>query len=185
MSVSVAVIYHHEGSHIDHQTQALIEGIGSEQVKVRAFDIDQALANLDALDDFDGFVFSEEAREGSPSPKMQSFMRSSADKGRSGAWLNKTATAYTQTGKSCTACLTTLIPFSLFCAQLNMVWISPEGVSETPSEATVRSAGQPQRYPSVQLTTAGSGSAARSEEHRPYRFGRTMAQATKRWCSCA
>jgi NAD(P)H dehydrogenase (quinone) len=124
--VHVVVVYHSGFGHTAKVAQAVGEGAQAEIISVDSLD-NAAWARLDAAD---AIIFGAPTYMGSASAPFKAFMDASSSRWFSGAWKNKIAAGFTNSGHYSGDKLNTLIQLAIFAAQHGMIWV---GNNEPPA----------------------------------------------------
>lgn len=129
----IAIVYHSGTGHTKKVAECIEEGIKSAgNPKVKIYTADEAIANIDELDNFDALIFGAPTYMGSVSAKFKEFMDASSKKWLTQSWKNKIAAGFTNAGSLSGDKLNTLITLSIFAAQHGMIWV---GQAEKPASS--------------------------------------------------
>lgn len=120
----VAVVYHSGYGHTEKVAKAIAEAIDEAGVSCTLVTAEDAEANLDQFDDTKTIVLGSPTYMGSASANMKSFMEASSKKWMEGAWRDKLAAGFSNSGSLSGDKLSTLMQFAVFAAQQQMLWIS-------------------------------------------------------------
>ena len=133
--ITVAVLFHSGFGHTALQAEAVRRGI--ERV-AGAFALyltsDEAQARLDDLDLADAIIFGAPTYMGSVSGPFKMFMDSTSKTYARGAWKDKIAAGFTNSGSRSGDKLATLTQFAILAAQHGMHWVNlglPAGNNST------------------------------------------------------
>ncbi len=129
---NIAIIYHSGYGHTKKVAEFIAEGVKKAGSKVKIFNADEAISNLDEIDNFDGIIFGSPTYMGSVSAKFKEFMDASSKKWFTQAWKNKIAAGFTNSGSLSGDKLNTLITLSIYASQNGMIWV---GQAEMPASS--------------------------------------------------
>ncbi|MBI4751393.1 MAG: flavodoxin family protein [Acidobacteria bacterium] len=129
----VAIVYHSGYGHTAAQAEAVARGAASvEGTTVEVFTSDDAITNLEKLNDFDAIIFGSPTYMGSVSSKMKAFMEASSKMWMELKWKDKIAAGFSNSGSLSGDKLNTLLQFAVFAGQHAMIWV---GMDVLPSGA--------------------------------------------------
>ncbi|MGA0598373.1 flavodoxin family protein [Enterovirga sp. CN4-39] len=121
----IAIVYHSGYGHTARQAEAVRRGV--EKVPGAAvlfLKSDEAQARFSALEGADAIIFGAPTYMGSASGPFKTFMDATSQVFVSGAWRDKIAAGFTNSGSRAGDKLLTLIEFNILAAQLGMHWVS-------------------------------------------------------------
>jgi NAD(P)H dehydrogenase (quinone) len=126
MSKTIAIAYHSGYGHTAKQAEAVLSGVTKVSGATGAL---YAVDKLDdagwaALDAADAIIFGAPTYMGSVSAPFKAFMDTSSRRWASGAWRNKLAAGFTNSGSQSGDKLNSLIQLAVFGAQHGMIWVS-------------------------------------------------------------
>ena len=133
--ITVAIIFHSGFGHTARQAEAVRRGI--ERVagaSVLYLTSDEAQTRLDDLELADAIVFGSPTYMGGVSGPFKTFMDSTSKSYATGAWQDKIAAGFTNSGSRSGDKLATLTQFAIFAAQHRMHWVNlglPPGNNST------------------------------------------------------
>jgi len=119
--IKIAVIYHSGNGHTATVAASLAQGVVDAGAKVTLLDAKQAIEQLSALAQHDGFVFGSPTYMGSASADFKHFMEETRI--IRGQLKNKVAAGFTNSASQSGDKLNTLIQLSIFAAQHGMIWV--------------------------------------------------------------
>jgi multimeric flavodoxin WrbA len=133
--VTVAVIFHSGFGHTARQAEAVRRGIERVAGAVALYlTSDQAQTRLGDLERADAIIFGAPTYMGSVSGPFKTFMDSTSKTYATGAWKDKIAAGFTNSGSRSGDKLATLTQFAIFAAQHRMHWVNlglPPGNNNT------------------------------------------------------
>jgi NAD(P)H dehydrogenase (quinone) len=121
----IAIIYHSGYGHTARQAAAVRRGV--EKVPGAAvlfLTSEEAETRFGALEGADAIIFGAPTYMGSASGPFKTFMDATSEIFVSGAWRDKIAAGFTNSGSRSGDKLLTLIEFNILAAQLGMHWVS-------------------------------------------------------------
>ncbi len=133
--ITVAVLFHSGFGHTARQAEAVRRGV--ERVagaSVLFLTSDEAQGRLDDLKIVDAIIFGAPTYMGSVSGRFKTFMDSTSKPYATGAWKDKIAAGFTNSGSKSGDKLATLTQFAIFAAQHRMHWVNlglPSGNNST------------------------------------------------------
>ena len=133
--ITVAVLFHSGFGHTARQAGAVRRGV--ERVagaSVLFLTSDEAQGRLDDLKLVDAIIFGAPTYMGSVSGRFKTFMDSTSKPYATGAWKDKIAAGFTNSGSKSGDKLSTLTQFAIFAAQHRMHWVNlglPSGNNST------------------------------------------------------
>lgn len=123
MSV-IVILYHSQAGHTEVQARAVAQGArkldGSEVLLIRA---EEAEKRGEDLDRADAIVFGSPTYMGSMSAELKKVFEWSSPRWSKGAWRNKIAAGFTNSGSQNGDKLQTLFSLCLFAMQHGMIWV--------------------------------------------------------------
>lgn len=123
--VVIAIVYHSGYGHTARQAEAVRRGAEKVPGAVVLFlTSEEAQARLNVLEGADAIIFGSPTYMGSASGVFKSFMDATSPIFVSGAWRDKIAAGFTNSGSRSGDKLLTLIEFNILAAQLGMHWVS-------------------------------------------------------------
>ena len=133
--VTIAVLFHSGFGHTARQAEAVRRGIervaGASALYLTS---DEARARFDDLGLADAIIFGAPTYMGGASGPFKTFMDSTSKTYATGAWKDKIAAGFTNSGSRSGDKLATLIQFAILAAQHGMHWVSlglPTGGNST------------------------------------------------------
>lgn len=121
----IAIIYHSGYGHTKRVADTLYQTIQKNGgIEVSLFTTEQAIKNLDTLDDYTTLVFGCPTYMGGPSAPFKAFADATSKKWMQHTWKNKLAAGFTNSTGLAGDKLSTLMYFVTLVAQHGMVWIS-------------------------------------------------------------
>lgn len=187
MTVSIAVVYSSGYGHTAKVAEYIKEGASIDEVLVTMYKAEDITENLGVLDNAHAIIFGAPTYMGSANAGMKQFMDASSAKWFEGAWQDKIAAGFTNSGSLSGDKLSTLIQFAIFAAQHGMVWVNA-GLPTVTKESG--HGGKPEdvnRIGSYLGLMTQSDNAAPEKTPSPgdlksaELFGRHVAEAAKRW----
>lgn len=131
----VAFIYHSGYGHTKKITEHMLATLQQDaSVNTKLFTAEEAIKNLDALDNYTTFIFCSPTYMGGPSAQFKAFADASSKKWFTQKWKNKLAAGFTNSGTLAGDKLGTLNYFTVLAAQHGMIWISL-GILPAPSKS--------------------------------------------------
>ena len=125
-AVNLAIAYHSGFGHTEVLAHAVARGArdGSEHVSMIAVD---AMTESDwaAFDLADGIVFGSATYMGNVSAGFQAFAEQTGRRCLDGAWRDKVAAGFTNSGAKCGDKLAALTSLAVFAAQHHLHWVNP------------------------------------------------------------
>lgn len=120
---NIAIVYHSGYGHTQVIAEAIARGIdGVDGATAQLITADDAAADLDQLDGADAIVFGTPTYMGGPSASFKAFADASSKKWMEGAWRDKLAAGFTNSGSLSGDKQVTLIYLLTFAMQHKMVW---------------------------------------------------------------
>lgn len=185
----IAIVYHSSRGHTERVAQFVADGVREAGAEVSLLTSAEATARLDELDDADAIVFGCPTFMGGPSAEFKAFMDATGRKWYAGAWRDKVAAGFTNSGGYAGDKQTTLIAFATLAMQHGMVWVGVADIPQSnpsghgaPPEAVNRLGSftglmtQSDDAPADRTPSPGDIETAR-------RFGRRVAEAAGRWAA--
>lgn len=122
---AIAVAYHSGFGHTATLASAVADGARAAGADVRAVAVD-AMTDADwaSLDDADAIIFGTATYMGNVSAGFQAFAEKTGRRCITGAWRDKVAAGFTNSGAKSGDKLTALISLAVFAAQHHMHWVS-------------------------------------------------------------
>ena len=122
---AIAVAHHSGFGHTATLAAAVADGARSAGARVTALELD-ALTDADwvTLDEADAIIFGAPTYMGNISAGFQSFAEQTGRRCITGAWRDKVAAGFTNSGAKSGDKLNALVSLSIFAAQHHMHWVS-------------------------------------------------------------
>jgi multimeric flavodoxin WrbA len=121
----LAIAYHSGFGHTATLARAVATGASEAGADVAVIAVDlMGEADWDTLDAADGIVFGSATYMGNVSAAFQSFAEKTGRRCIDGAWRDKVAAGFTNSGAKSGDKLNTLISLSVFAAQHHMHWVN-------------------------------------------------------------
>lgn len=147
----------------------------------KLFNVEEALSNLDSLDEFDTMVFGTPTYMGSVSAEFKKFMDSTGQKWMQQKWKDKMASGFTNSGGLNGDKANVMNSLQIFAGQHSMIWIS----QGTPIGEKSDEGHELNRLSSwnglMTQTEPKSESPHPADLATAKHFGQRVAHATKRW----
>ena len=157
----IAIIYHSGYGHTETQAKSVFEGANSvEGCEAKLFTSQEAIENIDELDNFDAMIFGSPTYMGSVSAKFKEFMEAASKKWLKHEWKDKIAAGFTNSHSLSGDKLNTLIQMSVFAAQHAMIWVGVGDLNQSPD-------GEPGKIDKVNRLGGFLGAMAQSENDSP------------------
>ncbi len=125
--MKIAIVFHSGYGHTARQAEAVAEGAGSSGAHVDLVPVaDLATADAQgwaALDAADAIIFGAPTYMGSPSAPFMAFKDATAKRWATGAWKNKLAAGFTNSGAWSGDKLNTLMSMIILAMQHGMIWV--------------------------------------------------------------
>lgn len=122
---AVAVAFHSGFGHTATLAQAVAAGAREAGAAVTTVAVDRMTeTDWDVLDSADGIVFGTATYMGNVSAAFQAFAESTGRRCSTGAWRDKVAAGFTNSGGKSGDKLNTLVSLAVFAAQHRMHWVS-------------------------------------------------------------
>lgn len=122
---SLAIAYHSGFGHTATLAAAVAAGAKEAGADVAVIAVDRVSeTEWDRLDAADGIVFGTATYMGNVSAGFQAFAEQTGRRCHNGAWRDKTAAGFTNSGAKSGDKLNTLISLAVFAAQHHMHWVS-------------------------------------------------------------
>lgn len=122
---AVAVAYHSGFGHTATLAEAVVAGARDAGAAVTPIAVDRITdADWDVLDSADGIVFGTATYMGNVSAAFQAFAEKTGRRCVTGAWRDKVAAGFTNSGGKSGDKLNTLVSLAVFAAQHHMHWVS-------------------------------------------------------------
>ncbi len=119
----VAIVYHSGYGHTKLQAEAVAAGAGSvDGVTVRMLTAEEGIEQLESLASADAIVFGSPTYMGSVSGPMMQFMDATSKAWFAGAWKDKIAGGFTNSGSPAGDKMNTRVQCAVLAAQQGMVW---------------------------------------------------------------
>ena len=182
---SIAIIYHSGHGHTKIVAESIQKGAEASGVSARIVSVEEATANLDQFDNDHAIVFGAPTYMGDISGPLKSFMDATAGKWYVGAWRDKIAAGFTNSGSPSGDKLRSLTTIQGFAMQHGMIWVG-YGDKAGVNPETGESDGTNAHGHWVGLATMSGNDdpsvTPDANEHRTAEFfGKRIAEATKRW----
>ncbi|MEO0501545.1 MAG: flavodoxin family protein [Pseudomonadota bacterium] len=126
MSVTVAIVYHSGYGHTERMMRAVAdgaEGAGAAVHILKAAELEHDTDDWAKLDQADAIVFGSPTYMGSVSGPMEVFFDKTSKPWMTGAWKNKIAAGFTNSGSPSGDKVVTMIRMVTVAAQLGMIWV--------------------------------------------------------------
>lgn len=122
---SLAIAYHSGFGHTATLADAVAEGARETGADVTVIGVDRMSdADWDVLDGADGIVFGTATYMGNVSAGFQAFAEQTGRRCATGAWRDKVAAGFTNSGAKSGDKLSTLMSLAVFAAQHHMHWVN-------------------------------------------------------------
>jgi NAD(P)H dehydrogenase (quinone) len=184
---SVVVVYHSGYGHTKKVAEELTKGIKEEGVFFDLLTTEQAIEQMDILDQATTIVFGSPTYMGGPSADFKKFADTTSGRCIKGVWKDKLAAGFTNSGSLCGDKFSTLLYFVTLASQHGMVWVSlgqpapltKEGHGATPDtlnrlNGAIGLMTQSDSAPVEKTPAPGDLESA-------LLFGKRIAQITKKW----
>lgn len=121
----IAIIYHSGYGHTKRVADTLFEALQKEKsIKTTLFTTDEAIKNIDQLDDYTTLIFGCPTYMGGPSAQFKTFADATGGKWLKHSWKNKLAAGFTNSGTLSGDKFGTLSFLVTLACQHGMMWIS-------------------------------------------------------------
>jgi len=122
---ALAIAYHSGFGHTAVLADAVAAGAREAGAGIAVIAVDRMTdADWDVLDGADGIVFGSATYMGNVSAGFQAFAEQTGRRCQTGAWRDKVAAAFTNSGAKSGDKLNTLVSIAVFAAQHHMHWVN-------------------------------------------------------------
>ena len=142
---TIAVVYHSGYGHTEVIAKAVAEGVARGGATANLLKIENASQDfsefLAAIDAADGVIWGAPTYMGSLSAPFKAFADATSKAWMKGAWKNKVAAGFTNSGSMSGDKLLSLFQLVTLAAQHDMIWV---GLAEMPNSGYSKPAGDPE-----------------------------------------
>lgn len=158
---TIAILYHSGFGHTEVQAKHVEKGAARvEGIETLLINAEDAVNDLDSLDNADAIIFGSPTYMGSVSAPFKTFMDASSKKWFTQAWKDKVAAGFTNSHSMSGDKLNTLIQMNVFAMQHGMIWVGQAEPNGSP-------AGEPGKADTVNRIGSYMGAMAQSENDSP------------------
>ncbi len=121
----IAIVYHSGYGHTEMQAKRVQKGANShEGVEAELFKAEEMTNDPTKLNNYDGIIFGAPTYMGSVSAPFKAFMDATSKPWFSGAWKDKIAAGFTNSGSMSGDKFNSLVQLATLAAQHGMIWVS-------------------------------------------------------------
>ncbi|MEP1962237.1 flavodoxin family protein [Tateyamaria sp.] len=182
-SLTIALPYYSGAGHTAQLAKAIATGASCDGIVARCIDIEAITdADWDTLDQAKAILFGAPTYMGSVAARYGTFLEEAGERWMDQGWQDKLAGGFTVATFGSGDKLATLQRFSIFAAQMGMIWVGPTdiGAPVFPEREGVNADGG---WLGLMATSARSprGSVRPGDLETAQRFGARIAAMTKRF----
>ena len=185
----VAIVYHSGFGHTKLQAEAVRDGAEEAGADVTFLTAEEGRDRMDELAEMDAIVFGAPTYMGSASSAMKAFMDATSKPWGQGAWKDKIAGGFTNSGSMSGDKVNTLVQFVTLAAQHHMIWVSSGQSNETQGQDWTKPHDQGVNRlggyigPMAQSENAAPGpdNPPKGDIETARRYGKRIAEAAMRW----
>lgn len=188
---NIYIVYHSGYGHTKKVAELVAEGANQvNNTNVKLFSAEEAIENLDALDNADAIIMGSPTYMGSVSAKFKEFADASSKKWFKSEWKDKIAAGFTNSGALSGDKSITLQYLTTFALQHGMIWV---GLTDGEDRSySGKHGGQPN---DINRMGSNTGLMTQSDNASPEEtpspgdietakiFGKRVAEATIKWVS--
>lgn len=176
----IAIVYHSGYGHTAKQAQAVEKGAaGVDGAQVSLLTVDEAMNQWEILDNADAIIFGSPTYMGSISAALKAFMEASSRRWAAGAWKDKLAAGFTNSGSLSGDKLNSLMQIVVFACQHGMIWVSGGVVSEGRQDDDTNRLGS--YTGAMAQSDQNGGQPTKGDLEAARLLGQRVAESAKRW----
>jgi len=159
--VVIAIVYHSGYGHTEVQAEHVRKGAASVKgVETLFIKAEDAINNLEQLENADAIIFGSPTYMGSVSAKFKEFMEVSSSIWFKQRWKDKVAAGFTNSHSLSGDKLNSLMQMAVFASQHGMIWVGQAELNQSPD-------GEPGKADAINRIGSFLGAMAQSENDTP------------------
>lgn len=183
MSVKVTIVYHSGYGHTKFQAEHVLKGVQSVSgVTATLITSDDAMKNMDVLNQADAIIFGCPTYMGGPSAQFKQFIDSASQIWGKQGWKDKIAAGFTNSGSPSGDKLNTLNSLYINAMQHSMLWIGLGEMNNAKGPADLEATNRIGSYSGAMAQSPhGQPSPLPSDLATAELLGKRVANAAVRW----